>query len=100
MQLRRRFFEHVDFERGEAVARRLVPVRAAEAVKMEADRVELRLPVGAGLDRAAFHQLPAPCAEAEEPKPPRVTCVLPMEFVPGRGARVVPVGPLAAFTRT
>ena len=45
MQLSGRSFEHVDLVCGEVIARRLVPVHAAEAVKMKADRLELGLPV-------------------------------------------------------
>ena len=91
VQLLGRLLDHVDFERGEAVARRLVPVRAVEAVKVKADRLELGLPVPPRRDALALHHPPELCAEADEPKPPRLTVVLETALLPERGAMVLPV---------
>jgi hypothetical protein len=103
VELGRRRFDHVDFVGSEAIARRFVPVAAVEAVEVETDRFELRLPVPPRRDPLAFHQPPELCDEAEEPKPPRlalpplrdtVVCVLATALLPGRGARLAPRLPM------
>ena len=66
-------FERVDFLPGEAVAARLVPVRAVDRVVREADLLAVGLPVGARRHVVDDHDAEDPC----DPNPPRETLRLP-----------------------
>jgi hypothetical protein len=59
-------------------------------MEIEADSLELLLPARTRCDALALHQPPELCAAADEPKPPRATCVLAIALDPARGGAVLP----------